>query len=266
MRAIPWIVALALASGCAQTRDPAPDDLDGLSRYMFRYFGDDAAMQDAVGKLIPILEDRGTDEGSAGWRLSNLDDLDTLTIEHPDTDLSRMIGVSMTYDSPFPVGLHADVQLDPNQTWLDPATYIAYDRELIEGEGETFRAGDCAIVTDNYIHKKGAFGIEFDWGTMRGFQWVDTPAGRALVGTGGAYEVACSDNGATCMHQSFALEVFYEASPGQTLRYNGIWMDVTTDFDAVVTDDLRVKMALGGLSDVFEQTDVHLHDLTVAAD
>jgi hypothetical protein len=258
MQGMSWTVAALWLVGCAQAPEPAPDDLDGLTRYLFRHYDDDAALGEAVDKLAVILDTQGRDDGLDGWRIENLAEEDTQLIEHPNGPLADMLGVAVTHVSRHPISVHGRSVLEDDQKWLDPKGYVTYDRRFVAGQAE-FSNHTAGLETHNTIEKSGGFGIVIPFESTRGFTWASGTETDALIGVGGMTNEACSDNGKNCILQSFALEVFIPDGD-ETLRLNAVWGTVITEVDSLITDETKYKLSIKGVQSVFEHTDDHLDD------
>lgn len=256
MRSSSFIV-LALA-GCAAPRDPAPEDLDGLVRFMFVNWEDQDRLDDAMVNLAPWLETEGMGEKAAeeGYLLTDLSADEVAVVPHPDTDLGRMVGVAVAGVSPYPVRDHAALITLEDQVWNDPTAHNRYDREITAGDRDRFIDGDDVLLTLNDIDKKGAFGVNIPYILNKDFRWATVDADRrAVVARSFVAERSCSESGENCIQLSFSVDLWYGNAEDSTIRMTASWNDIVTSVDSVVGDDLKVKMMVSGINDIFSYTD-----------
>jgi hypothetical protein len=256
MRSSSFIV-LALLAGCAAKRDPAPEDLDGLVRYMFVNWEDQELLDAAMVNLAPWLETEGTGEkaNKEGFLLTDMSAEEVDTAPHPDEDLSRMVGVAVAGVSPYPVRDHAALIVLEDQTWNDAGSYPTYTREITEGDADEFVNGDGLIRTTNDIDKK-TLGVHIPYLLNKDFRWASVDEDRrAVVARSWVAEQSCSDGGANCINISFSIDMWYGASPNCTIRMTASWNDVKSSVDAFLSDTQKVGLMVSGIDDIFQNTD-----------
>lgn len=249
-----------LLVGCARTRDPAPEDVDGLSKWVFQHYEDPEVLTEGMANLAVWLDGEGRgDVASDGLLLSDLTEEEVAGVPHPDRDLALLVGVAVPGVSAFPVGDHAGLIVLEDQTWND-RTYTIYTRTITEGDAEAFAAGSGTIRTVNEIDKSGAFGVHIPYTLFKDFTWVDLgEQGRAVVARAWIEESSCAEGGANCVNQTFTIDLWYSnVEAVDTVRMTAGWNDVTTSADSVVSDDERVGLMVNGVHDIFENTDEKL--------
>lgn len=263
MRALSFVLIAAVATGCARTREPAPQDLDGLVHYLFRNFEDPVALQDAMENLTPWLEDVGrTEAAQEGFVLTSLAELDVAAFEHPDRNLGDAIGVVVGGVSPFTVHEHAEAILLDDQVFTDPTSYSYFDREIVEGDPIGFAACADLVRTHNLVEKT-KMGVTIPYELEKDFRWVelgDEPDDQrtAIVAVAWVPESACNEGGGNCVNQSFSMEVYYDQGLGDTVRLMASYNEVKTSADSILTFDAKVAIAVNGIRSIFESTDAFL--------
>ena len=266
MRFIVASLSLCFLSGCARERPPAPDDLDGMSHFLFVNWNDDKQMSAGMSVLGPWLETEGRTEESTsfGFLLTDLTSEETIETPHPEYDLDLLIGVALTGISPFPIEEHGALITRKDQTWNSPKTYIKYDRTLIEGSVEEFVGPLGRVRTENDIDKSGPLGIHIPYFLNKDFKWVETDTGKpAIVARSWVEAEGCSGSdgqGKNCVSLSFSIDLWYASEANETIRLTSTWNHLQTSVDDLLTEEFLVKTMTDGLQDVFENTDAVLND------
>ena len=261
------LLPCAAALGCSKEAPPAPRSVDDLAHAILADFDDDAALAADIEGLAPFLRGEGSsEEGAAGYALTDLSSPEVDDVPHPDGTLGDALGVGVGGRSPFSIYDHAPLIVLPNQTWNDPATFAKFDREIESGDPDAFAAGEGDVLTRSDVEKSGAFGVSIPYVIDKDYRWVDTADGaRAIAARAWVPERSCSDNGKNCVELSFHVEVYYGA-PGagerglalSTARFIASWNDLRTEADALVSDDYKVQLMVDGVNDLFENTDAVL--------
>lgn len=251
------LALLVLLVGCARKRDGAPEDVDGLSRYLFANWEDPEAMAEGMENLSVWLEAEGRSEAAAdGYVLTDLVEDEVSEVEHPARDLTDMIGVAVPGVSVHPIEAHAGLLVMTDQVWNDPGSYDLYVRELVEGDPDAFVAGDGLIRTRNDIDKSGAFGVHIPYILWKDYRWVALEDGRqSIVARSWVEEEACAEGGNNCLFQSFSIDLFHAPNGDETIRMTASWNELVTSADSLLTDDARIGLMVNGINDVFDNTD-----------
>ncbi len=251
------LVSFVFLTACARDRNPAPEDLDGISAWFFQWWEVDLEVADAFENLAPWLDgDARSEEAAHGFVLSNLTDEQVVEVEHPDEDLAGMIGVATPWVSPHPIEAHAGLIVMEDQVWNDPGSYDRYTREIVEGDPEAFAAGSGVVRTVNDIDKRGGFGVNIPYILNKNYRWATLADGRrGVVSRSWTEEVSCAEGGNNCLHLSFSVDLFFEASPDETMRMTASWNDLRTEADAFLTDDQRIGLMVNGMPTNFANTD-----------
>ena len=255
-----WGLVFALL-GCAKERPPAPDDLDGMSHFLFKHWEDYDQVADGMSVLGGWLETSGREEEATdfGFVLSDLTEEEVVETPHADHPLENLIGVALTGISPFSVEAHGELIARADQRWNSEKTYIQYDRTLHEGTVEGFVPPDGMIRTDNVIDKSGPFGIHIPYELNKDFRWVETDVGKhAVVARSWVETEGCSGSdgdGKNCVSLSFSIDIWYGSEENETIRVTATWNFLQTSVDDLLTEEFMVKSMVNGLQDIFQNTD-----------
>jgi hypothetical protein len=252
------LASFVFLTACARDRNPAPEDLDGLSGWLFQYWEDEAELTEGFENLVPWLDgDARTEEANDGFTLSDLTEVQTADVTHPDgADFEMLIGVAVPYVSPWSIEDHAGLLVMEDQTWNDTGTYAKYVREVAEGDAGTFVTGQGMVRTVNDIDKSGAFGVNIPYILYKDYRWVTVADGRrGVIGRSWTEEVSCAEGGNNCLHLSFSIDLFFESGDAETLRTTASWNDLRTEADAFLTEEQRIGLMVNGMNDIFTNTD-----------
>lgn len=252
------LLPVLVSFGCAKNRDPAPEDMDGIVRWLFRNYDDPEVFEEGLENLAPWLDgDARSEEAQEGLVLSDMAVEDVAAVDRPDDDLTEMIGVAVPGVSPWPILAHAELLTRADQTWND-TTYDVYTREIVEGDVDAFLAGSGRIRTVNDIDKSGGFGVHIPYTLYKDYQWGALPDGSTgVVSRSWTAEPACAEGGENCLWQSFSVDLFYAPDPSanETIRMTASWNELETTADAFLSDDARIGLMALGIQDIFENTD-----------
>lgn len=258
MKLVPVIVLL---TACAHKREPAPEDVDGLSHWLFANHDDDELLAEGMTNLAPwLVTNADTEASQDGYVLTDFIAEELVSITYPDRDLTAMVGVAVPGVSPYDVLDHGVLMLLPDQTWNDAGTFEVYERVVTEGDEDAFAAGTGRIRTTNTIDKKGAFGVHIPYVLFKDFAWVPVEgAGSAIVARSWVAEESCADGGdSNCLFLSFSVDLWYGDVPGHTIRMTSGWNELKTSADSILSDEDRVGLMVNGVHDIFENTDALL--------
>jgi hypothetical protein len=251
------LVVAAVLAGCAQERDSAPPQLDDLARSIFRDWADDEALSEHTLALSAWLaEEAQTDAAWDGLRLSDLDPADVDDVDLPTgTELRLHEGLANAAVSAFDIRAHAELLVEPDQTWTDPGSFLVYERDVIEGDPEAFAAGSGAVRTMNTVEKR-TIGITIPYSLRKDYRWVPGPI-PAVVGRTWITDRGCSDNGKNCVNQSFGIDVF--VGEGQsTRRLYAVWLEVVSVADGLMGEDGKIAVMAKGNQAILEAADEEL--------
>jgi len=246
--------------GCAKTRDLAPEDLDGLSHYLYANWDDQEALAEGMTNLAEWLETEGRQETATeeGYVLTDLTSDELVETAHPDHPLEDMIGVAVTGISAFDIDLHGELITRADQRWNSEKTYIQYDRVVEEGDTDAFIQGDSLIRTVNTIDKSGAFGVHIVFELNKDYRWVTTADQRqAIIARSWISEIGCANEGEgnNCVNLSFSIDLFYSSDDNETLRMTSSWNHLSTSIDNLLTEEFLIMQLANGIIDIYENTD-----------
>ena len=120
---------------CAAPRDPAPEDLEGLTRYLYTHWNEPELVSEGMTNMAIWLSGEGQTEKAQneGYVLAPLDEEVLGDIVYPTrTPLDQMAGAAITRNSPFSIEQHASVMIEKDQSWNAPSKYELYDREIVQ--------------------------------------------------------------------------------------------------------------------------------------
>ncbi|MEZ4318971.1 MAG: hypothetical protein R3F61_15765 [Myxococcota bacterium] len=256
------LVTAALASGCARKRDPAPAEMEEIASYMLGAWDDDRSLEDALGNLVPWLEENAlADDAKDGYQLTPLEPAQVEVIDRPDRELDGLLGAAVVGVSPFTITDHAATMLLVDQVYSNPRNYESYVR-TVEGDPDVFLGGDGRIDTDNAITTSN-FGVTIPYVLHKDYKWVHgRDLGEAIIARSWISEKGCNESGENCLQQSFSIDLWYVGNPvnpdgvdAETIRFTATWSEVTSSLDGLIGDDLQIAALANGMAYVFEATD-----------
>lgn len=260
---------LLLATACARERAPASDDVDGLSRFLFRNWEDERAMSDAMSNVTRWLEGDGQLEESQefGFVLTALtaEDIGDDITYPTRTPISDLVGVAVSYNSPHPIEVHAELVTLADQTW-NASAYDTFDRTLTEGSADAFLAEGAhevpeLIRTHNDIVQQ-RLGVTIPYTLRKDYRWVTFDDGRrAVVARTWAPELGCSNMEelkGNCLELSFSVDMFVEDGPDDTLRMTSSWNRLSLVVE--LSEQLQIGTLANGIIGIFEDTDEYIEE------
>lgn len=254
--------ALAAGAGCAAPVPPAPGDLDGLARYLFRYSEDEGATDAGAASLDAWLAENPP-EGETGLRLTALSEEDVAGIPRPDGEPGDAIGAVAWAASPHDIDAHLELALYPHQSEVLPDEYSVWERTLTEG-GDCFAARACEVLrTENEVLREFLPGIVVPYALLKNYRWAEYegPDGQpreALVARGWVPEVSLTEDGVNGVLQSYHVDVLVQDPAGGTLRVQAQWGETKTALGDLLTEDFLLTTTLDGIHETFEATDAWL--------
>jgi hypothetical protein len=254
------VAVLLLCGACAPQRDPAPEDLDGLVRYMFQHWEDEALMSEAMANLTPWLDSDGSsEEAYEGYLLGDLTELEVDGIVRPaQALLGEATGLAQTGVSSYGPLDHAELIVQSDQTWNEPSTYARFVRDVVEGDPDSFARGAGMVRTENDIEKSGAFGVSIPFLQNKDYRWVEVDGVSTIVGRSWVEESSCSDNGKNCVVQSYSIDLFHPTPNGGVVRLMAGWNELTTEVDALLSQDFLIQQMVQGNREIMENTELAL--------
>ena len=174
-------------------------------------------------------------------------------VEHPDADLSLMLGAAAAAVSPYDVERQAEHIVERDQTFANPGTYEVYER-TVTGDEDAFLGGEGLVRTSNDV-VTSTLGVTIPYNLLKDYRWVEGETSSGIVGRSWIEERSCNDGGGNCLAQSYSIDIFY-AHGSSTDRLTASWSQVESSLP--LSDDLLVASLAGGIQNVFRFTDEHL--------
>jgi len=254
------ILMLPPVVGCAKSREPVPEDVEGLSGYLFQHWEDPENLGSGMQNVADWLDTDGVPETLPdGYVLPDLTADEVMAVEYPDDPpLDTIIGVAVGAVSPYDILGHADLITWQDQTW-NADSYDVYNRTIVSGDAAAFASGSGTISTENEIDKAGAFNVHIPYTLYKDYAWVELADGAsAIVARSWTSERNCAENGNNCIDLSFSVDLFYGSEPGQTVRLTASWNKLTTVADGLITEDGMIGQMVSGVGDIMINTDAVL--------
>ena len=232
--------------------ESAPPTLRDLSLVAIQEFDSDGE-EEIIQRLVDCLGTFVSDE-PYGVGFDHLAPEDVADIPHDEelVEWDRTGGAGVMARMRGAVPDYAATVPDPDQSWAEPSTYIAWDRTITDGTAEEFLAG-ADLGTWNHIEKGGPLGIVVPYDMDKDYRWFgDVLAQRSVVPEPGFDEGG--DNGIII---GFTIEIWYTDDVGM-VWYNGSWSQLKTIVDDIVSEDLLVQELIDGTLDYFWGTEEHV--------
>lgn len=306
MRSICILTTVALlVTGCRKASPPANPDFDDALAFTFRAFnGEEAdlafAMRQLEEQIYLNMDVEAEREQDRALTPSSLTEDDVFDIERPVRELPDALPVSVATLSAYDPIQHVVIQLEVDQTPVEPYSPDFYDRTFLLGE-DCFGDQSCPrLETENNLIKDNLlmtipywFYKDFRWVDMNLPNPVDVPDGEEAVNEGDprwgiiakswTTESFSGESENAYIHQSFTIEVWIprdgggfvrdgseqnvdggewttDSTGGGNLRALALWTEV--EFDGLnVTDDAVVGTARKGIDDNFNAQEARLDEL-----
>ena len=259
-----------LILACAPPRDPAPEDLEGLTRYLYLNWQDRDLVQEGMTNMAQWLTTDGQSEVAQeeGYVLAPLDEEILEGIVYPTrVPLSIMAGAAVARNSVYSIDQHAAVIIEEDQRWNAPNKYELYERIIIEGDTDEFLSAEAhtlpsTLFTDNDTIQE-RLGIRIPYLLRKNYRWTSTENGnRALIARSWVPEYGCSgDDGESgnCLELSFSVDLFYENDDNTTTRMTASWNYLSLILE--MPFDFQIDQLVSGIIAVDEATDVRLEEV-----
>lgn len=254
---------------CAAPRDPAPEDLEGLTRYLYTHWEEPELVSEGMTNMATWLDSEGQSEKAQdeGYVLAPIDEEILDGIVYPTrTPLSEMAGASVTRNSLFSIEQHAAVMMETDQRWNAPNKYERYDRSIVQGSSDEFVSMEAHTIpsvayTDNDTIQE-RLGVRIPYVLKKNFRWTVTESGqRAIVARSWVEDYGCSSEdgeGGNCLELSFSVDLFLENIDGTTTRMTASWNCLSLILE--LPFDFQIEQLVNGLIAVDEATDIHLEE------
>ena len=255
---------------CVAPKEPAPEDLEGLTRYLFSNWEDPISVSDGMTNMAAWLagEGQSTTSQEEGYLLAPLDEDILLGITYPTRiPLSDMAGAAVARNSIYSIDQHATVIVEEDQRWNAPSKYEKYERVFIQGNGQEFLEEDAeqipyVIHTDNDTIQE-RLGVRIPYVLKKNYRWTTDHNGqRALLARSWVEEYGCSSEdgeGGNCLELSFSVDLFYANEDNTTTRMTASWNCLSLIID--IPFDFQVDQLVSGIIAVDDATDAHLEEV-----
>lgn len=230
------LLLATVAIGCGPPK--APEDIDALSRFLFREWENPTAqvMEDGIAKLEKVLAGLKLTGGlgDRSFEVSPPAPADLATIDWPKTrDPKVCLGSSVAIESAWPVVDHAKLQVSPEQLEIEPSA-TAYTRHFIAPTDPAclVERGCPQLITLNNMTRKNAL-LEVTYELNKRFRWIRAAEGRfALVARSWSSRAWPDENAGKGLFQSYTLDIWIGRADGKTWRYQATWSETKLGFDA----------------------------------
>ena len=262
------LLLLLLLSACAPLPE-APDELDELSRYLFREWHneDPRVMQAGLRSVEEALGglDLDADRITRSFEVPDLDEQDVADIEPPEgVELHKMIGVGLGRRTAWEPVWHAHLATESDQAPAEPSS-TEYERSFVDPEDPScFPERECdSLITMNRILKSNI--LYTAWIDMwKEFRWFDVTDDRgrdtgrdAVVSRVWIPEVAEGESGNSFIYQTYAMDLLLHSESEGPVRLMANWSHTSlTDDETLVRPVIRIAM-----DELMEQTDVTIQEL-----
>lgn len=254
-----WLAMLLV--GCVPPPD-APEDLDALSRFLYREqaWPTPSVPADGLENLRVALDAVPDLQGSVldrSWSLSDLTEDDVADLPtRPDRDPALAAGVAVAYLSERPLAEHARAQTEADQRPFEATAPDHYDRSFPGMDDPMcFVDGTCEVLeTFNEATRENLL-MTITFELRKDFRWLTLADGRRGFLARSWYEKSWSgDRENVTVWQSYSVDAWIEADdPARTLRFQTLWSE--TDLGIPVSDEAVVATVRGGIDDFFQQFD-----------
>lgn len=243
---------LLMALGACKAPPEAPEELDELSKYLYREWGNEDPEVPGVG--LAGLEDFLLTldlEGAINNRSFSIGPAGADTVQYVGVpagqDPDATIGISVARLSDYPVVDHARLQIEVDQLPTEP-TASDYVRRFIDPtDPSCFVDHSCEIIeTENDVVRNNLM-ISVEFVLFKQFRWIELPdeGGWAFFSRSWTDQVWYGNNENTSIKQSYALDVWLPYEGDTTLRYQLLW----SESDVAISDPDLIAATLKSSSD-----------------
>ncbi|MBN2360527.1 MAG: hypothetical protein JXR83_13815 [Deltaproteobacteria bacterium] len=239
-----WLL-FAPACSCDPPIAPAPEDIEGLSHWLWVNFlvADDAALADAVVKIHAATD---LEHFSAPAR-SLLDDLNSdelEPVEMSDRDPAPAQGMLLVDRFDCTMEQLQAVFLDPDQGAIYPEIYQEYQRTVLT-DLEAFKARTTNLVSfRNYYQAQPLPAARYEATTRCDLRYigadpeVELPFGPMFIQRIWLPQpVHYFDTDANVFDLDFQVEIFYQTAPGKMGKFYPFWRHMAFNGVGASTDD-----------------------------
>lgn len=249
------LVLLVLAA--CKAPPEAPDDLGELSRYLYREWGaeDPEVVRVGLTNLVDFLDDQDLtgNVNDRSWTLPDLTEEDVAGITRPDRDISAVVGVSVAFESAWPIEEHAEVQIQADQRPYEPTAPEHYDRSFVEPADPTcFPEQACdRLVTFNEATRQNIL-MKVSFELFKDFRAISMDDDWAFIARSWFEQPWPGDDGKVMLYQSYSTDLWIGRGE-RTWRFQSLWSE--SDLGIAASEETvvaTVKLATDG---IYERVD-----------
>ena len=235
--------------------EPAPEDIDALTRYFWEQWEDPEAMELAVAQLLPVAEevDFTADAKDRAYVVGGLDPEAVGDKVDHDNDPSDTVGAGLLHQSPFAIEEHFAYMWQEDQVPFEPSSDELYRRTFVEGSEACVLDHSCETweLLNEVQRDTALYTMRYD--ISKQFRWTETPdGGQALIGRSWNHDEA--DGGVILLKQGYSIDLFIPRGDG-ALRYHLSWQQSEPLDDEDITGVL-----VGGIDDLLTHHDAWLEE------
>jgi hypothetical protein len=235
--------------------EPAPAEMNALTRYLWEQWDDQAAMDDAVDQLLAQASevDLAADKDDRSYIVLGLDsEAVGDKVEH-SYDPADVVGAGLLHESQYPIEDHFNYMWLEDQVPLEPTSKEFYRRTFIEGDEDCITGQTCDyVLLLNEVQRDTAL-YTLNYDIHKQFRWAESDNGPALMGR--SWNLDEADGGAIQLLQAYSLDIYAPQADGTTLRYHLSWQESEPLDDADITGAL-----VNGIDDLLSHHDSWLEE------
>lgn len=238
----------------------APADLGELSRYLYREWDaeDPEVVRVGLQNLVDFLSDKDL-TGSVNdrsWTLPDLTDEDVAGISRPDRDISAVVGVSVAFESAWPVEDHANVQIQADQRPYEPTAPDHYDRSFVDPTDPTcFPDQACdRLVTFNEATRQNIL-MKVTFELFKDFRAVPMEEGWAFIARSWFEQSWPGDDGKVMLYQSYSTDLWI-GRDDKTWRFQSLWSE--SDLGIAASEETVVATVKVATDGIYERVDAEI--------
>lgn len=251
------IVWLASVLAACKAPPEAPEDLGDLSRYLYREWDaeDPEVVRVGLTNLVTFLSDHDLtgNVNDRAWTLPDLTDEDVAGVDHPDRDLTALAGVSVAFESVWPIEDHANVQVQADQTPYEPTAPDHYDRVFVDPtDPSCFPVRGCErLDTVNDATRQNVL-MHVTFELFKDFRSLDLDDGWAIISRSWFDQPWPGDDGKVTLFQSYSTDVWIGRGD-HTWRFQSLWSE--SDLGFAASDETVVATVKVATDGIYERVD-----------
>lgn len=178
----PLLLTLVALVGCKPPTD-APQELNELVGYLYTNVpGEDPAPLELGAVNLDVWLEARIEETLEGYTVDNLTPEAILALGDGERDLDELAGAAVGHVSVFPPEEIVDAVVLDDPMLIFPDTYVAFERDYVEGDPACFASGECDWL-EAEVHASFNYAglIKVNTHSRVQYRWVDTEAGRVYA-------------------------------------------------------------------------------------